>query len=102
MYNYETLKELTVEELKDMCKDLGLRGYSKLNEDDIIEKLLSSGKLEAKEEIKETNDLNFEALRTIKTKSKGDVKGKFTLTKEQFEKDIGIQKAIKFGYVVKL
>ena len=43
---YETLKALTVEELRTKCKDLGLRNYSGLNEDELIKKIIDSGKLE--------------------------------------------------------
>jgi primosomal protein N' len=39
-YTAESLKEKNVQELKDICKDLGIRGYSKLTEDELIEKIL--------------------------------------------------------------
>lgn len=99
----EDLKQKTVEELKALCKDLGLRNYSDLTEDALIEKLLASGKIENNSEEQEVeNKLNFEAKRSVSTKSLGDVKGKFSLTKEQFDKDIKLQKAIKHGFVVKV
>ena len=43
---YETLKALTVEELRAKCKDLGLRNYSDLNENELINKIIESGKFE--------------------------------------------------------
>lgn len=121
MHTYETLKAKTVEELKAMCKDLGLRGYSDLNEDDLIEKLLSSGKLEKLNEIKENEEneseeeaklkakeekeetsLSFKVLRPVKTSTLGDVRKDFSMTKDKLEKDIKLQKAIKLGFVVKV
>tara|TARA_R110000823_G_scaffold238304_1_gene363657 strand:- start:3581 stop:3904 length:324 start_codon:yes stop_codon:yes gene_type:complete len=59
---YETLKALTVEELKTECKDLGLRGYSRLNEEELISKILDSGKLEEEE----INSGNESTIRTFK------------------------------------
>ena len=47
---YETLKALTVEELRAKCKDLGLRNYSDLNEDDLIKKIMDSGKYDIEDE----------------------------------------------------
>lgn len=41
--DYESLKSLTVKELKRKCKEMGLRGYSKLNEDGLINLVLRGG-----------------------------------------------------------
>ena len=56
---YEILKALTVEELRAKCKDLGLRNYSKLNEEELINKILESGKFE-------DDDLDDDFIRTFK------------------------------------
>tara|TARA_R110000737_G_scaffold8063_3_gene23614 strand:+ start:2800 stop:3123 length:324 start_codon:yes stop_codon:yes gene_type:complete len=47
---YETLKALTVEELRAKCKDLGLRNYSDLNENELINKIIDSGKFKGIED----------------------------------------------------
>lgn len=64
---------------------------------------MAESKTKIKTEAKEVETkLNFEARRSVSTKSLGDVKGSFSLTEEQFEKDIKLQKAIKHGFVVKI
>lgn len=104
---YEQLKAKTVEELKALCKELGLRGYSQLNEEELIEKLLNSGKLEeeqpqeeAKEvDTKEEDLIHFHAKRKVVSIIKYEVLGKFTLTKSEYEKDTKIQHFVKIGFV---
>lgn len=110
---YEQLKAKTVEELKALCKNLGLRGYSQLNEEELIEKLLNSGKLEEEveeveeveqpqEKAKEEDLIHFHAKRRVVSIIKHEVLGKFTLTKAEYEKDTKIQHFVKIGFVEKL
>lgn len=110
---YEELKAKTVEELKALCKDLGLRGYSQLNEEELIEKLLNSGKLEEEQpqetetetetEEQDNSDeeekIHFNARRKVVSIIKHEVLGKFTLTKAEYEKDTKIQHFVKIGFV---
>ena len=47
----EELKTLSVKDLKAKCKELGLQGYSKLNEDELIDLILGAAVVETEEEI---------------------------------------------------
>tara|TARA_R110002153_G_scaffold232029_1_gene385238 strand:- start:36 stop:380 length:345 start_codon:yes stop_codon:yes gene_type:complete len=58
---YETLKALTVEELRTKCKDLGLRNYSGLNEDELLKKIIDSGKLESTVLDDDSDDVKLES-----------------------------------------
>ena len=42
MSRAEELKAQTVEELKELCKEMGLRNYSDLKEDELIEKIIKA------------------------------------------------------------
>ena len=88
--NYEQLKALTVKELKALCKEKGLSGYSKLKEEELISLLL--------EEEEPQDEIIVNAKRRIATIFKGDLLGKETYSKEEFEKDYKIQKAIDIGF----
>ena len=90
--NKEELELLTVEELKAKCKELGLKGYSKLEKEEVISLLLAQ---EAEEEV-----ISFNALRTCKILTKGEVLGKFEISKEDFEIDEDLQRFIEIGFIV--
>ena len=108
----EELKKLTEEQLKEVCKKLGLRGYSKLNEDEIIAKIEDSEKVTSIDEVMEllTNEEQKEtkeetiklfANRTLAS-NKGNVLGKFELTEKELESDKRILKALEIGFSVKV
>jgi hypothetical protein len=90
--NQEGLELLTVEELKAKCKELGLKGYSKLEKEEVISLLLAQ---DAEEEV-----ILLDALRTCKTVTRGEVLGKFEISKEDLEKDSKIQRFIEIGFIV--
>lgn len=90
--NQEELELLTVEELKAKCKELGLKGYSKLEKEEVISLLLAQ---DEKEEV-----ISLDALRTCVTITRGEVLGKFEISKEDLEKDSKIQKFIEIGFIV--
>ena len=77
--NREELELLTVEELKAKCKELGLKGYSKLEKEEVV---------------------SLNALRTCATITKGEVLGKFEISKEDLEKDSKIKRFIEIGFIV--
>lgn len=88
----EELELLTFEELKAKCKELGLKGYSKLEKEEVISLLLAQ---DAEEEV-----ISLNALRTCKTSTRGEVLGKFEISKEDFEKDEKLQRFIEIGFIV--
>ena len=88
--NYEQSKALTVKELKALCKEKGLSGYSKLKEEELISLLL--------EEEEPKDEIIVNAKRRIATICKGDLLGKETYSKKEFEKDYKLQKAIDIGF----
>lgn len=101
--NQEELELLTVEELKAKCKELGLKGYSKLEKEEVISLLLGddSEKPDEDEEDEEDEEIFIlDALRTCVTVTKGEVLGKFEISKEDLEKDSKIQRFIEIGFIV--
>lgn len=52
MSRAEELKQLSIKELKAKCKELGLQGYSRLNEDELIAMIIEA------ESTKDTEDLD--------------------------------------------
>lgn len=90
----EELEALTIEELKAKCKELGLKGYSKLEKEEVVSLLLAE---DEKEEV-----VSLNALRTCVTVTKGEVLGKFEILKEDFEKDEKLQRFIEIGFIVEL
>ena len=50
------------------------------------------------EEVEEL--ITLDALRTCKTSARGEVLGKFEISKEDLEKDSKIQKFIEIGFIV--
>ena len=90
--NREELELLTVEELKAKCKELGLKGYSKLEKEEVVSLLLAENE---KEEV-----VSLNALRTCATITKGEVLGKFEISKEDLEKDSKIKRFIEIGFIV--
>lgn len=54
--NKEGLKVLSVKELKAKCKDLGLTGYSRLSEDDLVQLILDQTPVDETDELDELLD----------------------------------------------
>lgn len=100
----EELEALTVEELKAKCKELGLEGYSNLKKDDLISLILGDDGEKPKEELEDDEDETYtlNALRCCKTETKGEVLGKFEISKEDLEKDSKIQRFIEIGFIVEV
>ncbi|MFX4154240.1 Rho termination factor N-terminal domain-containing protein [Aliarcobacter butzleri] len=100
----EELEALTVEELKAKCKELGLEGYSNLKKDDLISLILGDNGKNQKEELEDNEEEIFtlNALRCCKTETKGEVLGKFEISKTDFEKDKKIQRFIEIGFIVEV
>jgi hypothetical protein len=48
----------------------------------------------------ETSLVSLNALRTCKTETRGEVLGKFEISKEDLEKDSKIQRFIEIGFIV--
>jgi len=88
----EELELLTVEELKAKCKESGLKGYSKLEKEEVISLLLAQ---DAEEQV-----ISLNALRTCKTSTRGEVLGKFEISKEDLEKDEKLKRFIEIGFIV--
>jgi hypothetical protein len=59
-------------------------------------------KVEKVEEVAEieTEKVSLNALRTCKTETRGEVLGKFEISKEDLEKDSKIQRFIEIGFIV--
>ena len=111
MFKKEELEALTVDELKAKCKELSLEGYSKLTKDELVSKLLEVESKDdiqepqgqdKKEELEEDELVSLNALRCCKTVTKGDVLGKFEISKADFEKDAKIQRFIEIGFIEKI
>ncbi|MBL3520299.1 hypothetical protein H0A43_07410 [Arcobacter lanthieri] len=98
----EELEALTVEQLKAECKKAGKKGYSELKREELISLLLDEE--DKKEELEDVEDEIFtlNALRTCKTETRGEVLGKFEISKTDFEKDKKIQRFIEIGFIIKV
>ena len=57
---------------------------------------------EVKEVSPKTGLISLNALRCCKTVTKGDVLGKFEISKADFEKDSKIQRFIEIGFIEKI
>ena len=57
---------------------------------------------EVKEVSSKTGLISLNALRCCKTVTKGDVLGKFEISKDDFEKDEKIKRFIEIGFIVEL
>ncbi|MFW3412311.1 Rho termination factor N-terminal domain-containing protein [Aliarcobacter butzleri] len=97
----EELEALTVEELKAKCKELGLEGYSNLKKDDLISLILGDDGKKPKEELEDDEEEIFilNALRCCKTETKGEVLGKFEISKSDYKKDAKIQRFVEIGFI---
>ena len=111
MFKKEELEALTVDELKAKCKELSLEGYSKLTKDELVSKLLEVEpkddiqdlqSQDKKEELEEDELVSLNAIRYCKTETKGEVLGKFEISKADFEKDAKIQRFIEIGFIEKI
>ena len=104
MFKKEELEALTVDELKAKCKELSLEGYSKLTKDELVSKLLEQEpqSQDKKEELEEDELVSLNAIRYCKTETKGEVLGKFEISKADFEKDAKIQRFIEIGFIEKI
>ena len=109
MFKKEELEALTVDELKAKCKELSLEGYSKLTKDELVSKLLEVEpkddiqdlqSQDKKEELEEDELVSLNAIRTCVTITRGEVLGKFEISKEDFEKDEKLQRFIEIGFIV--
>ena len=85
----DILRAKTVVELKALCKELGLRGYSNLNEDDLIEKIIDSGKYSIEsdevEETEESDEVEETTIRKFKKLVKNPLNiGGFKVGKDEY------------------
>ena len=111
MFKKEELEALTVDELKAKCKELSLEGYSKLTKDELVSKLLEVEpkddiqdlqSQDKKEELEEDELVSLNAIRYCNTMTKGEVLGKFEISKEDLAKDEKIKRFIEIGFIVEL
>ena len=99
----EELELLTVEELKAKCEELGKKDYEELEKEDLISILIAEPKQKKEPKVKEPKVkelVSYNALRTCKISTKGEVLGKFEISKEDFEKDEKLQRFIEIGFIV--
>lgn len=101
--NREELELLTVEELKAKCEELGKKDYEELEKEDLISILIAEPKQKKEPKAKEPKAkelVSLDALRTCKISTKGEVLGKFEISKEDFEKDEKLQRFIEIGFII--
>jgi hypothetical protein len=101
--NQEELELLTVEELKVKCGELDKKDYAELEKDALISILLVEPKQKKEPKVKEPKVkelVSLNALRTCKTETRGEVLGRFEISKEDLEKDSKIQRFIEIGFIV--
>lgn len=102
--NREELKKLSVEELKKKCKELGLSGYSRKKEDELIDMILKATKDKEdnkEDEVKEEEDkvVFIKLIDAVFSFQGKDFKEKeFVLTKEEAE-HMRIKHAIKLNLI---
>ena len=76
--NKEELKALSAKELKAKCKDLGLAGYSRLSEDDIVQLILDQTD-------EQPEDIDGDEYQTGSITFKKKIKGAFGFNGQTFK-----------------